>query len=666
MQIKSAVTGKIISKWRADCRLFPGHISGNITGFPILSIETIKSYCQAGKAIFLIDGLDEIEPIKRSLVVNSLADFRLQYKCAKMVLSGRPHSIDTTAIDRFGDKHIKIHQLNPEQVDGFINNWFKHIYGFKSQQGKKTAFDMIGEINSHPRVAQLIDTPLMLTAVCILYHEERELPGQRAELYKKIIDNLLYRFSYRIFKENELLKDQEKVVEFLMTMAFVMQKNRVKGIDKRAAVDILGRVFPQKAEEDKFPYRRKLEKTFDHIEANCGLLKFDDGQYSFWHLTFQEFLCARYIVDHETDYVAAVKDYWSNEWYNEVLELYIGYLSIDNKKWANKLVETQLSSFDAPPFNRWRLASKSLQDIPRSRREPQVIELAQTRLQEIFKSKAEAKVWADAGEILGWLGDPRNLEEFVTIRGGKYKLEGLGEVEIKPFEISQYPVTNSWYKKFIDQGRGYETPAYWSEEGRKWLESARAKCPRFCYDRQWNCPNAPVVGVCWYEADAFCHWLTETQRDGYKYQLPTEQEWQAAAAGKIGRKYSWDEWENKRCNTSETEIGKTSAVGIFLEGCTPEEVYDLSGNVWEWTQTDYKTKLNQWDFIFDREVQELLAQGKLSEAYRLSEKREGNLPVLRSGSWYLNQVYARCAYRFRNDPGSRYVGVGFRCVRTKK
>ena len=69
---------------------------------------------------------------------------------------------------------------------------------------------MIGEIKAHPTIEKLIDNPLMLTAVCILYHDEKELPGQRAELYKKFIDNMLYR----------RFDEPERVHQFLKHLAF--------------------------------------------------------------------------------------------------------------------------------------------------------------------------------------------------------------------------------------------------------------------------------------------------------------------------------------------------------------------------------------------------------------------------------------------------------------
>jgi formylglycine-generating enzyme required for sulfatase activity len=129
---------------------------------------------------------------------------------------------------------------------------------------------------------------------------------------------------------------------------------------------------------------------------------------------------------------------------------------------------------------------------------------------------------------------------------------------------------------------------------------------------------------------AFCSWLTETRKDGHTYHLPDENLWEAAAVGLEGREYPWGGWKKDACNTNETEIGKTSAVGIFLKGDTPEGVSDMAGNVWEWTASKYD---------------ELTM-------------------VLRGGSWDYDRSDARCADRSRLHAYFRSDFIGFRCVRT--
>ena len=81
-----------------------------------------------------------------------------------------------------------------------------------------------------------------------------------------------------------------------------------------------------------------------------------------------------------------------------------------------------------------------------------------------------------------------------------------------------------------------------------WLNHTGASDPIHWYEQMWRCPNSPVVGISWYEANAFCRWLTLTKNDGYIYALPSLEQWMAAAVGKEGRKYPWGEKERGVCN----------------------------------------------------------------------------------------------------------------------
>lgn len=408
------------------------------------------------------------------------------------------------------------------------------------------------------------------------------------------------------------------------------------GFDKSLALRVMETVVERQNEEKRPQYEDRLITEFDKIEQNCGLLRLEGGQFRFWHLTFQEFLMARKIAMFERDHARVINEkYWDNDWYKEMIELFIGYLSNTANAIAIGIVEDKLRSQDSSPFRNWRLACICLLDIHPGMRGSEVVKLAQERLCSIFEQKLEQdpKILTEAGEILGWLGDPRNLKEFVKIEGGKYNLEGLGKVTITPFEICKYPVTNQWYKEFVDS-EGYEKSEYWSLHGQEWLKQQQERFPLYWHERTWKCPNSPVVGVSWYEADAFCQWLTKISNNRYTYRLPTEQEWQAVAAGKSGRVYAWGKgFDEKKCNIFATGIDRTSPVGIFVKSSTPEEISDLSGNVREWTDSWYD---------------------------------EAEMRVVRGGSWSDGRDDCRCAIRKHGVPFGRRNDVGFRCARTLK
>ncbi|MBI5119327.1 SUMF1/EgtB/PvdO family nonheme iron enzyme [Candidatus Poribacteria bacterium] len=597
-----------------------------------LDIELIKAFCREGKAIFLVDGLDEIEAPFREFTIDCLVSFRSEFPRSKMILSGRPHGIDATVTDRLGDKCADISSLNSDQVRLFIGKWFEWD---PELLGKgKSKEDMFSEIYEHQRGEELMSTPLMLTAACILYHYDKKLPEQRAELYERIVSNLIY----KRFHDNA-----GAVLDLLMKIAYESHREKQKTFSKRFAVDLMTEQHPAKADETERQYIARLGEEFDEIEQHCGLLRLDGAEHSFWHLSFQEFLAARQIVERKRsqEFAQAIKKYWDDEWFEETLRLFIGHLSNSNRAEANGIVEDELKRDEQPPFRHWRLAAKALFDIQPDRRDKQVAEKAQERLLEVIKEQEEAKVLADAGDTLGWLGDTRDLKEFVAIEGSKYKLKELGKASLSAFEISKYPVTNQWYDEFIKAG-GYKKEEFWTPEGWKWVDKEKRQEPDYWHDRAWKCPNSPAVGVSWYEADAFCRWLGVSRKDGYTYRLPTEQEWQAAAAGKEGREYPWGPWCENCCNTRESEIRKTSAAGIFAKGATPEGVTDLAGNVDEWTCSDYESKKQRVDFTPDEAG-----------------------PVLRGGSWGDIREAARCSFRTGDFPNTRYFDMGFRCVRIK-
>ncbi len=515
------------------------------------------------------------------MVVNSFAEYRIANPGNKIILSGRPHGIDDSVINRFGDKVAKIHPLNMKQIEIFVSKWFKYTLYTNSNRNNQIATNMIEEIKNTPRVKQLINNPLVLTAICILYHEEKKLPEQRADLYRRLVNNLFYR----------RFGNDQKPPEFLKTLAFRMNENVVReGIEKSDAINIMRTIYKREIHETKILYMKRLVKQFDCIEPHCGLLKFENGQYDFSHLSFKDILTAMYIVENETDYLNVIRDYWKNERYNELIELYIGFLSFGNKKWANKIIFEKLKKQDKSPFRQWNLAAKSLLNVDKDKRDEKVVNKARERIEFIFQSKVEPKVLAEVGEILGWLSDTRELNQFVRIKRGKYTLKELGHIELKSFEIGKYPVTNQWYEEFIIEN-GYQIKEYWCDEGRKWLKFSKYDCPKFWFEREWKCNNAPVVGISWYEADAFCRWLTKKRNDRYLYRLPTEQEWEAVASGKDKREFPWGDWQDNRCNTKEVNIRKTTSVGIFEKGKTPDnKVADLSGNVKEWMLSSWIAK----------------------------------------------------------------------------
>jgi formylglycine-generating enzyme required for sulfatase activity len=620
----------------------------------MLTSKAIKRFCEEKKALFLIDGLDEVPPEIRNRIVEAFADLRTRYS-ARMVLSGRPHGIDGVAMERFGKNYIRVLPFNPRQQEQFITRWCEVMYVKTPGEGAKIAVEMKAEIKGHDAIGALVENPLMLTTVCILKYEGERLPDQRAELYRKFIENLVHR----------RFSDPEKILDVLQNLGFNMQKDGEKGIDRCDALKVVRNVFSQERGEAEKAYCRRIEAKFDELEPKCGLLRLEGGQYRFWHLTFQEYLAAEYLISSSADLVKAIEPFLLNDRNNEMIKLYIGCLSINQKKVAATIIRNMIKDQSAQESH-LILAGESLADIKKERRDEEIDTMARERFNTAMTKTENKKTKANFGEIIGWLGDERKLKEFITIKGGYYELKGMGKKELKTFEIGKYPVTNAWYKEFVE-ANGYGNDKYWTVEGRKWKSYTNTITPVYWGQKNWSCPNKPVIGICWWEAQAFINWLNVIKWEGYTtYRLPAEDEWQAAAAGFEGRRYAWgDEFDVEKCNCggSEGQAGGTTSVGIFEAGNTPEGIADMSGNVLEWCLITLGKKKVVKDIPWDQEIQKLLDKKSYDEAAKLQNKKGLALPFLRGGAWSFNEYDVRCNMRTCQAPNIQHFYIGFRCIR---
>lgn len=178
---------------------------------------------------------------------------------------------------------------------------------------------------------------------------------------------------------------------------------------------------------------------------------------------------------------------------------------------------------------------------------------------------------------------------------------------LSAYYIDKFEVMTAQYAKFMAE-TGTKEPAYWETSvpvgnGQK-----------------------PVIGVTWDDADAYCR--------HYGKRLPTEQEWEKAARGTNGRKYPWgnDQPSGRYANYGKDRSDnfyndRLAPVGNYEAGKSPYGIYDLAGNVWEWTDSD-----------------------------------EGSYKVLRGGSWFLNANYLESTFRYRWIPARGHLDLGFRCI----
>ncbi|NTU84330.1 MAG: SUMF1/EgtB/PvdO family nonheme iron enzyme [Chloroflexales bacterium] len=283
-------------------------------------------------------------------------------------------------------------------------------------------------------------------------------------------------------------------------------------------------------------------------------------------------------------------------------------------------------------------------------------------------------------ELVGKVGDPRipveiaqwqaelkrRNETFGTSPGywcylpqRKYQIGGWGKgeeaanIQLPAFWIARYPITVAQYAPFVAEGYGKDAERWWTPEG--WKRKGKRTEPWGWGDSTYSGANQPVIGVTWYEATAYCAWLSDRlQRllpEGYVMRLPTEAEWEVAASfdgSPERRPYPWgeDEPPPERAIYDASNLGRPAPVGCRPAGAAACGAMDMTGNVWEWTASSHKSYpaqsgVIQKDFTND----------------------DFDVP-LRGGSWYEDSTNARCGARLRDLPVNYLHNLyGFRvCV----
>ncbi|MBT8202770.1 MAG: SUMF1/EgtB/PvdO family nonheme iron enzyme [Acidimicrobiia bacterium] len=173
---------------------------------------------------------------------------------------------------------------------------------------------------------------------------------------------------------------------------------------------------------------------------------------------------------------------------------------------------------------------------------------------------------------------------------------------------------------------------------REYYPEGRRTEPRHWRDPRFNNPMQPVIGISWFEARAYTLWLA-VQSD-LPFRLPTEAEWEAAAAGRQRRRFAYgNEFDPLRGNTTETHVRGPTPIGVFPDGDTPEGIADLCGNTYDLTSSLWGDDPIQtsWPYPYDPD------DGRENENAPITVSRVGM-----GGAWYLGEVHARTTYRGRD------------------
>jgi formylglycine-generating enzyme required for sulfatase activity len=645
-----------------------------------------KKAIEHGKAVILLDGLDEVQS-NRAALVQKVEAF------AHDVVARGNRVLVTSRIVGYRDASLspKDWSLNtlldftPEAIETFVGKWCltfeKSTLGDtpEARRGAKAEGESLLEaLQTNPGVARLASNPLLLTILALIKRQGVVLPKNRITLYDRYLETLIDAWNRASALDKSAGRKSmnfQATLEVLGPLALrIREENPTAGlVSARQLQDWLAEYYMGEQYGMKpGPARDSAREFLESVRLYSNLLvERGEGQYGFIHLTFEEALAAYGLVSagqlDRSKTLKHIQSHLTDPAWRETILLSVGVAGLINRQplVAGELARAMLGMKCEKEHTGQNIlmAGACLEDVDEIGLGKAAANEIQNALMDAMQNRTlPPATQRDAGFSLartGWM--PKDLDEWVQIPAGAF-LYGEDKKSMTidhPFAMQKYPATNLQFKKFM-LDNGYDKKEFWSEEGWSWRTGTydtkatgstkeyltrrppeKRHEPYFWHDEKWNNPLAPVVGVSWFEAEAYANWLAKQL--GRAVRLPTEYEWECAARGTKGREYAWGDtfdknkvncyefWDQKGyASDAKKDNAGTSMVGQFKDGNTPEGISDLSGNVWEWTASWY-------------------------------EKEQTNR-TLRGGSWDISRRLVRCANRDRNVPDFFNDPLGFRLV----
>ena len=676
---KEQLIEAVRDQWHA---IFAAHNAGD-------GCAAIDDALTSGNLLLIFDGLDEVPEAERRRVGLALLALLDAYPAiARIIVTCRVRSYVGEAVLPSFKSHT-LASFDDEKIKGFIAGWYRAQVdlGRLSQAVATERSNDLSRAALAPDLRELASNPMLLTTMAIIHQREVGLPNERVRLYDLAVSVLLNRWQAHKGVDvgpelRELLKNDLLLRKVLQQLAYVTHQREVQALrdlERKDALAIL-------EQADALGSLMLADQFLAYVDLRAGVVVGEGGSqqsarpntYRFPHRTFQEYLAGCHLLKSRqlTRTVrphAMQGDFWYLAVQLAAEELYF------NRRNQNELLDLMYGLCPEPEPKAdcdWRTVIWSAQmakllgrAVIQADREPAGGQQYLARLKDRLVALIHAGLLtpqerADGGNVLAMLGDPRRgvgviggvpQIDWVALDPGPFVM-GTPEAEARwgdesprfscrlitePYAISRYPITVAQYRVFVNDN-GYASKEYWTDAGWAWRAQAEITGPRQFSDL-FQVTNHPQVGVSWYEAVAFCRWLSNMLQADVR--LPTEAEWERAARHTDGRTYPWgEEFDQRRCNMVDTGIGVTSAVGLFPNGDAECGAADMAGNVWEWCSSRWLRSYAN----YEKEV---------SEDPAGADRR-----VLRGGSFDYRRDYVRCAFRLSINPDYRNLDIGFRVV----
>ncbi len=551
-------------------------------------------FFSSGKAILLLDGLDEVpESPLRSRIAKIIQIFSKKYSACRCIITTRPQpaSAFINPISKFGT--LEINPLHFTDAIKYARCLLANGFQVAESLGEPAFPLQISELveNFSKKLSSSYDmkmntlTPSSVIIQLIQNMNNKEIRGNSADLLDDVIQTLLENTStFTDVSENSGAIDSARTLlrKILNSIAFWLHQHNKYEFSISDIPSIMS-VNAKDSLVSSVPHAEITAILTDYLNRQTGLFLYKPAQkIKFVWRSIQEFLAAEFVLQKE-DSTSFTRKCLPSLWWFPVIKYQVHFIKQYPPHRLSEFIEIFLDNGKVPGpeetdktnlcFNCISellpsgLGNDISDDLVKRFRKMQAVPLKDVKTGVVFNKYIANNAlpllptwqknprfwsmpygepeWVDIPEGSFWMGDAGKLNNF------------LHQVWLPAFRISRIPVTNDQYMLFTAD-TNHDVPEHW-----------------FSGSIPAVIENHPVVNVSWHDAVAFCTWLSE--KLGKKVTLPSEAEWEKAARGTTDqREYPWGSWEKLHSNTSELRLSHTSPVDLFPNGASPFGCLDMS------------------------------------------------------------------------------------------